>query len=79
MKHDNEYEVGALEKTIDNLKAENDLFRTCHDNEQAKRRKYEQALAEIKDIAEKRNYLDYNECLDDILQKIIECEVENAR
>ena len=32
-----------------------------------------QTLAEIKEIAEKRNYLDYNECLDDILQKISEC------
>ena len=31
-------------------------------------------LTEIKEIAEKRNYLDYNECLDDILQKISECE-----
>lgn len=35
-----------------------------------------QTIAEIKEIAEKRNYLDYNECLDDILQKIRECEVE---
>ena len=32
------------------LKAENDLFRTCHDNEQAKRRKYEQTLIEIKEV-----------------------------
>lgn len=39
--------------------------------------KLKQTLAEIKEIAEKRNYLDYNECLDDILQKISECEVEN--
>lgn len=31
-----------------------------------------QTLVEIKKIAEKRNYLDYNECLDDILQKISE-------
>ena len=37
--------------------------------------KYKQTLTEIKEIAEKRNYLDYNECLDDILQKINECEV----
>lgn len=35
------------------LKTENDLFRTCHDNEQAKRRKFEQCLTEIKEIAEK--------------------------
>lgn len=40
--------------------------------------KLKQTLAEIKEIAEERNYLDYNECLDDILQKISECEVENA-
>ena len=38
--------------------------------------KLKQALAEIKDIAEKRNYLDYNECLDDILQKISEVKNE---
>ena len=50
LKHDNEYEVGALEKTIDNLKAESNLFRTCHDDEQAKRRKYEQTLIEIKEV-----------------------------
>lgn len=40
------------------LKAENDLFRTCHDNEQEKRRKYEQTLIEIKEIAEEV----YNDC-----------------
>ena len=38
--------------------------------------KLKQTLAEIKEIAEKRNYLDYNKCLDDILQKISEYEVE---
>ena len=38
--------------------------------------KLKQALAEIKDIAEKRNYLDYNECLDHILQKISEVKNE---
>ena len=32
--------------------------------------KLKQTLTEIKEIAEERNYLDYNECLDDILQKI---------
>lgn len=40
-------------------------------------RELKQTLAEIKEIVEKRNYLDYNECLDDILQKISECEVNN--
>ena len=34
LKHDNEYEVGALEKTIDNLKAENDsLFKAIEEIE----------------------------------------------
>lgn len=37
-------------------------------------KKLRQCLTEIKEIAEKRNYLDYNECLDDILQKISEVE-----
>ena len=31
--------------------------------------RYKQTLTEIKEIAEERNYLDYNKCLDDILQK----------
>ena len=35
---------------LDQLKANNDLFRTCHDNEQAKIRKYEQTLIEIKEV-----------------------------
>ena len=35
-------------------------------------KQYKQTLTEIKEIAEKRNYLDYSECLDDILQKISE-------
>ena len=34
----------------------------------------EQTLTDIKEIVEERNYLDYNECLDDILQKISEVE-----
>lgn len=38
LKHDNDYEVGALEKTIDKLKAENEKFK--------------QALANIKEIIE---------------------------
>ena len=45
-----------------------------HNVEEAE--KFKNCLAEIKEIAEKRNYLDYNECLDDILQKISECEVK---
>ena len=74
LKHDNDYEVGTLEKTIDNLTAENE--------------KYEQNLTEIKKIAKSfcnackefepekidRNcmYCNYGK----ILQKIKECEVK---
>lgn len=65
------------------LKAENDLFRTCHDNEQAKRRKFEQCLTEIKEIAEDF-YLDGEHVKDkylaqEILQKISECEGNDVR
>ena len=72
------------------LKAENDLFRTCHDNEQAKRRKYGQAIEDIKEIAKKTlNMVDYKtyfkrnnkslkqegfKALNEILQKISEVE-----
>lgn len=49
-------------KMLGDLQIENDKLKNC--------------LTEIKEIAEKRNYLDYNECLDDILQKI--SEVENG-
>ena len=45
-------EKSALYNELDKLKRDNDLFRTCHDNEQEKRRKYEQTLAEIKPILE---------------------------
>ena len=73
-----------LFKQLDQLKAENKLFRTCHDNEQAKRRKYEQALTEIKGIAGKQcnicealtpidEYKDCEKCWQGvILQKIKE-------
>lgn len=55
------------------------LFGRCNKlyKKEQKSKKLKQTLAEIKDIAKKRNYLDYNECLDDILQKISKCEVEN--
>jgi len=74
------------------LKAENDLFRTCHNNEQAKRRKYGQAIEDIKEIAKKTlNMVDYKtyfkrdnkslkqkgfKALNEILQKISEVENE---
>ena len=79
LKHDNGYEVGALEKTIYNLKAENNLFRIGHDNEQARRRKYEQALVEIKEIAQYDVYTSRTDLclkLNWIKKKISECEVE---
>ena len=58
LKHDNGYEVGALEKTIDNLKAENEKLR--------------QALADIKEIAEKV----YNDCDDCYRDTNTNCEVD---
>lgn len=69
--------VGEYQLELDQLKAENDLFRICHDNEQAKRRKYEQTLIEIKEIAERGFKLSQCNCgakaeLDLILQKISE-------
>ena len=79
LKHDNGYEVGVLEKTIYNLKAENNLFRIGHDNEQARRRKYEQALVEIKVIAQYDVYTSRTDLclkLNWIKKKISECEVE---
>ena len=113
LKHDNGYEVGALERTIDNLKAENEALKKAIEYDsryndlqaeidcgetiinqlkaendelkvqnikymngnigyQLKNSLYKQTLTEIKEIAEKRDYLDYGECLDDILQKISE-------
>ena len=63
-----EQECEELKEAIDGLlKIQYQLADSC--------KKYEQNLAEIKEIAEKRNYLDYNECLDDILQKISKCEI----
>lgn len=69
------------------LKAENDLFRTCHDNEQEKRRKYEQTLIEIKEIAEENIRIADLEGLngvyrrglaEQILQKINEVEINGT-
>ena len=58
---------------ISQLKAENDLFRTCHDNEQAKRRKFEQTLTEIKEIAEEnKETAQYKGICFSILKKISE-------
>ena len=66
LKHDNDYEVGALEKTIYNLKAEYS--------------KLKQAFAEIKEIANICSFTDSSELLlsriGQILQLINECEVD---
>ncbi len=43
-------------KQLDQLKAENGLFRTAHDNEQVKRRKLEEILTEIKEILSNKNW-----------------------
>ena len=75
----NEYE-----QQLDQLKAKNEelkknLNEDClqHLTLMTEQQVLLKTLAEIKEIAERRNYLDYNECLDDILQKISECEVKN--
>ena len=79
LKHDNGYEVGALEKTIDNLKKEIDKLK-------AENEKLEQTLTEIKEfiqsdycteIASCEFCAEVGNCLNrKILQKISECEVE---
>ena len=75
------YENYELNELFDRLKAENDELKETFDGlfkVQYKladnNKKLRQCLTEIKEIAKKRNYLDYNECLDDILQKISEVE-----
>lgn len=90
LKHDNGYEVGALEKTIDNLKAENEELKekinsllcseNCYKYKQAE--KYKQTLTEIKDIAENITKLPisrpYDACIlnKQIIQKIEELKVQ---
>lgn len=87
LKHDNDYEVGALEKTIDNLTAENEengklKQRIIEIDRSYKNRQeeLEQTLADIKEIAKDNFYYldcDYRWILEKILQKI--SEVQNAR
>ena len=69
------------EQQLDQLKAKNEelkknLNEGClqHLTLMTEQRVLLKTLTEIKEIAERRNYLDYNECLDDILQKISEVE-----
>lgn len=64
LKHDNDYQVGALEKTIDNLTVENE--------------KLEQTLTEIKEIVEQGVKIHDDIIVSkQILQKISECEGNN--
>lgn len=71
---------GANGKKREHLLTEEDLrcdfYPNCYykqlKRKEQENKKLKRTLAEIKEIAEKRNYLDYNECLDDILQKISE-------
>lgn len=44
-----------LQEQLDQLKAENDLYKNAHKTEQDRRRSYENALTEIKEIAKKEN------------------------
>ena len=48
--------VFCLQGQLDKLKAENDLYKNAHKTEQDRRRSYENALAEIKEIAEECYY-----------------------
>ena len=92
LKHDNDYEVGALEKTIDNLKAENKNIKEAFDGlfkVQYKLadncKKLRQCLTEIKEIAENAYCLtnatnkDMAQFAKQILQKISECEGNDVR
>ena len=45
-----------VEQQLDQLKAENDLYKNAHKTEQDRRRSYENTLAEIKEIAEECYY-----------------------
>ena len=73
-------------RQLDKLKTENDLYKNAHKTEQDRRRSYENALTEIKEIAEKQcnicealtpidEYKDCKKCWQGkILQKISKCE-----
>ena len=73
--------VKELLQQLDQLKAENDLYKNAHKTEQDRRRSYENALVEIKEIADKcfrhTAWEEYAKQLKQILQKISECEVGN--
>ena len=67
LKYDNDYEVGTLEKTIDNLTVENDTYRN-------KAEKFRQALAEIKELIEICNCHNADGCYE--CKYFDDCEVE---
>ena len=70
--------VFTLQQQLDQLKAENDLYKNAHKTEQDRRRSYENTLAEIKEII-KQGVRIHDDIIvnKQILQKISECEVEN--
>ena len=85
LKHDNGYEVGALEKTIENIKAENERLEVHSatldaviETGRVQYKALKQTLTEIKEIAEKQCVCGVD-CIDmkQILQKISEVENEH--
>lgn len=82
LKYDNDYEVGALERTIDNLKSENKHLNDLLNQALKELEKTRETLTEIKEIAEahKKDESVWNPYrqLDKILQKISEVEDEQV-
>ena len=79
LKHDNDYEVGALERTIENLKAENKHLNDLLNQALKDYEKAMQTLTEIKEIANREaesSRYNGSSTWKQILQKISECEVE---
>ena len=70
--------VFTLQQQIDTLKEENDLYKNAHKTEQDRRRSYENAFAEIKEII-KQGVRIHDDIIvnKQILQKISEVENEN--
>ena len=68
----------ALGERLDQLKAENNLLRQTHKTEQDRRRAYENALIEIKEIVFPKNQLIITDSpiILKIQEKISECEVK---
>ena len=69
LKHDNGYEVGALEKTIDNLKTDREealkqleFVRTLNTVQEAENRKLSKTLAEIKELIQSEYCIEIGSC-----------------